>query len=89
MGKPIAPYPHCDNLVIHRNCHVCDLYPELQQERIKNGINFTGENDPNKLPCPAEQRRSLRDINRWQGNRLDPVDPVERVVIYKGTKDAQ
>lgn len=62
--------PHCDDLILHApgKCVYCDEYAEEQQERIRDGVNFTGEGDPNKKTCPAEQRRALRDINRWGGN---------------------
>lgn len=71
MSEPTAPYPHCDDRVLHAPgvCSFCDLYPEEQAARIANGVNFTGESDPNKKQCPAEQRRSLDTINRWGGNR--------------------
>jgi len=32
------------------------------------GINFTGHHDPDKLPCPAETKRSIDTINQWGGN---------------------
>lgn len=66
-----APCPHCDRNVLHApgKCEYCDMYPEEQAKRILAGVNFTGENDPNKKPCPAEERRSLDSINNWPGNR--------------------
>lgn len=70
----MAKFPHCDPGVLHRPaaCKFCDMYPDLQQERIKNNINFTNEKDPNKKQCPAEARRSNATINRWGGNIAQP-----------------
>lgn len=70
----MAQAPHCDDLVLHApgNCKYCDMFPDIQQARIKNGVNFTGENDPKKKQCPAEVRRSLDTINRWGGNVAHP-----------------
>ena len=47
--------PHCDANVLHApgTCRYCDAYSDRQDTRIACGINFTGENDPNKLPCPS------------------------------------
>lgn len=71
-----ARFPHCDNLVLHApsTCKYCDMYPEEQQARIRDGVNFTGEGDPNKRTCPAEERRKLDIINRWYGNVPHPTD---------------
>jgi hypothetical protein len=68
---PKASFAHCDDLVLHRkgSCEFCDMYPERQQGRIDAGVNFTGETDPGKLPCPSTEKRSLETINRWPGNR--------------------
>ena len=63
-------YPHCDDAVLHApgECVYCDRYPEAQARREANGINFTGQHDPSREPCPAEARRGLGAINRWSGN---------------------
>ena len=69
------PHPiHCDPFVLHKpgSCQFCDKYPGLQQERIDNGINFTGEYDKNKEGCPSELRRPLDYIERWPRNRAYP-----------------
>ncbi len=65
-----APFPHCDQNVLHApgKCEYCDEYPEMQQERQRQHINFTGEGNRNKAQCPAEARRSLANINKWGGN---------------------
>lgn len=65
-GRP----PHCDELVLHApgECEICDKYaPQAQQQRITDGVNFTGHNDPNKQPCPAWVRRGA-NCQKWQGN---------------------
>lgn len=76
-GRP----PHCDELVVHAPgaCEFCDDFASLaQQQRIRDNINFTGEGNPNKQPCPAEQRRALSTINRWGGNVAQPRNkPLE------------
>jgi hypothetical protein len=63
--------PHCDDLVLHApgECIYCDLHSLEQHERIRDGINFTGQNDPAKSACPSTLRRPLSTINRWAGNR--------------------
>lgn len=63
--------PHCDSAILHApgKCEYCDRHPDWQELRQSWGINYTGESDPEKLPCPAETRRSLETINRWGGNR--------------------
>ena len=64
-------FTHCDAYVTHRpgECKQCDEYsPDLQQWRLDNDINFTGETDAAKLPCPATQRRDIKKIHAWGGN---------------------
>lgn len=81
---------HCDPNVVHPPgvCEMCDLYPHFQHQRINAGINFTGEQDPNKKPCPAELLRPLTTINKWHGNypfqNLD-AKTKERCNYCKGT----
>lgn len=68
-GADIAP--HCDSEVLHApgRCATCDdNRPDLQEFRLLHGINFTGETDPAKLPCPATTHRPLETIERWGGN---------------------
>lgn len=66
-----ARFPHCDSRLLHAplECVHCDHYPEMQQERIANKINFTGHYDKDKEICPAEVARNLPNIERWPGNR--------------------
>lgn len=75
----LGQFPHCDSRVLHRpkECEYCDDHPEWQALRILYGINFTGENDPLKSPCPAEARRAAATINKWGGNVPRPKDEPE------------
>lgn len=63
--------PHCDSNVLHApgRCDYCDRgFADLQEFRLLHGINFTGESDPTKLPCPATAKRPVETIERWGGN---------------------
>lgn len=63
-------FPHCDEKIVHspeENCKYCNE-SGLQEIRKAWNINFTGQHDPNKTTCPAEQRRPLNTINKWYGN---------------------
>jgi hypothetical protein len=87
MKENKATYPHCDSRVLHGpngKCRFCDEYPELQQERIRTNTNFTGEQDLTKNPCPAEKQRSLRDINKWSGNRPEPWPRIQGIIVNRG-----
>jgi hypothetical protein len=67
---------HCDDRVIHRPqaCLICDEFgADLQTERFVLGVNYTGESDPAKAPCPATLQRPLDAIYAWHGNV--PVTP--------------
>lgn len=83
--KAIYQYPHCDAGILHApgECRYCDMHPEWQELRETWGINFTGQYDPNKLLCPAEQHRNLTKIEGWGGNIPHPPgpdDPTEQRV---------
>jgi len=68
-------FPHCDGYVLHRpkDCEICDKYAsEMQDWRQKNGVNFTGEDDPKKITCPATARRQANTIHKWHGNSPRP-----------------
>lgn len=71
---PAVKFPHCDSKVLHApgKCEFCDKYPEAQ--RMLDKINFTGESDPDKTPCPSTLRRPLETINQWPGNRPCPPE---------------
>ena len=69
----IGRMPHCDARILHApdSCHHCNLYPELQQYRIAAEINFTGESDLNKAPCPSLWTRTAEQRDLWPGNRAE------------------
>lgn len=62
--------PHCDQYVLHApgECKYCDMYPEAQQKRVADKINFTGHHEHGKTVCPSEERRSIKIIHNWYGN---------------------
>ncbi|HYR14968.1 MAG TPA: hypothetical protein VEQ67_12230, partial [Mycobacterium sp.] len=53
-------------------CQYCDMYPTWQQLRELWRLNFTGENDPDKAPCPSTHTRPAEVRDRWYGNRPYP-----------------
>lgn len=61
---------HCDQWVLHAPgaCEYCDMYPELQEARVRLNINFTGKPVAGGFICPAEKLRPLAKIERWHGN---------------------
>ena len=67
-------YPHCDDRILHApgECEFCDMHPDYQEARVLAGINFTGHNDPDKRPCPADKARGPQSYNRWGGNIARP-----------------
>jgi hypothetical protein len=75
---PIPQFPHCDQNVLHKpgDCKYCDMHPEWQDLRVAWGINFTGEKDEKKSPCPSERLRPAHLVHRWGGNRPTNV-PVD------------
>lgn len=77
--------PHCDMFVLHRpgTCDYCDKVPELQRYRIKYGINFTNESDPELADCPSWEARPVERIERWGGN-VPHVDVRPRCICYPG-----
>lgn len=64
-------HPHCDSLVLHGpgKCQFCDRFPERQEKRLAAGINFTGENLPERKPCPSTEKRTEEQVSAWSGNR--------------------
>lgn len=66
----MAMYPHCDQRVLHApgECRFCDLYPALQEARLSQRVNFTGQSREGFSQCPAERERALEAINLWPGN---------------------
>ena len=63
--------PHCDTKILHApgECHHCNLYPEYQRYRQVAGINFTGESNANKAPCPSLWNRTAEQRDNWEGNK--------------------
>lgn len=62
--------PHCDMSILHAPgvCQVCDMYPNWQRLRETWRINFTGEYDTEKAPCPSVYFREIGDRDAWGGN---------------------
>jgi hypothetical protein len=69
-------YPHCDQRVLHApgECKYCDQYSDAQNERMAEGINFTGHQEPDLLPCPSDSARGLGGAHVWGGNRPHKID---------------
>ena len=76
VHQHISNFPHCDSSILHapKSCEFCDARPLWQALRVAWGVNFTGESDPTKAPCPSEQRRSARMVHMWPRNRPTNVD---------------
>jgi len=67
----MADHPHCDQNILHspKSCDFCDQFSARQEQRISDGVNFTGDKDPNKAPCPSEALRPTYVAHRWVGNQ--------------------
>lgn len=63
-------YPHCDQRVLHApgQCVYCDRFSSLQEARLSQRVNFTGQSREGFSQCPAERERALDAIERWGGN---------------------
>ncbi len=76
----IPQFPHCDQNVLHKPglCRYCDAHPDWQELREVWGINFTGESDTSKFPCPSIRFRTAEQAQRWHGNQptTGPVPDV-------------
>ena len=86
----IEQFPHCDSLVLHKPgiCSYCDEHPDWQELRLVWGINFTGETDPNKTPCPSASLRHHRTVHAWPGNRPTRVSvPMGPMSVYDQLKE--
>ena len=70
-------YPHCDQSILHAPgvCEYCDMHPAWQELRSGWGINFTGEADPAKAPCPSTFFRPSAYRDLWPGNTPDGYFP--------------
>ncbi len=86
--QQLGQFPHCDHLILHApsECEYCDAHPEWQALRIAWRINFSGENDPDKAPCPATRVRSIERAHQWPGNRPRAADEPPRSV-YEHLRD--
>lgn len=62
--------PHCDPSILHApgECQFCDLYPHWQALRELWCMNFTGQYDNDKAPCPSVYFREVGARDRWPGN---------------------
>ena len=71
MTEERAYAPHCDPSILHEPgaCDACDEYPDWQQMRTVQQINFTGQYDSDKAPCPSVYFREVGVRDRWGGNR--------------------
>lgn len=71
--------PHCDSSILHKpgECQFCDMHPDWQQYREMARINFTGQADEGKAPCPSNWFRPASARDRWPGNVPAPAgEPV-------------
>lgn len=93
MNKDIQ-FPHCDANVLHGpkwGCVYCNALPDWQALREQWGINFTGEHDPEKVPCPSLRFRGEDVVHRWEGNapkgrdgeRLHPTPEHPRQNVFQ------
>ena len=91
-------FPHCDANILHGpkwGCEYCNAHPDWQELREAWGINFSGEHDPQKSPCPSLRFRSEEIINRWggnvptdaDGNRLHPTPEHPRKSVFERLRD--
>jgi hypothetical protein len=91
--ETLGTFPHCDFQVLHSpgSCSYCDACPIWQALRIVYGINFTGEDDPQKSPCPSARHRPAYQVHRWPGNRPTnaevPVNPPTSWEHLEGDSD--
>lgn len=78
----MATMPHCDSAVLHAPgvCNYCDEYPGWQEYRELSRINFTGQSDPNKVPCPSTYFRPGAVRDEWYGNVPKGYFPENEVI---------
>jgi len=76
VWKTLGQMPHCDPQILHRpkTCEYCDKHPVWQALREAYEINFTGEDDPKKSPCPSSKYRPAYMAHRWHGNHPTNAD---------------
>lgn len=73
LTDSVSRMPHCDARILHApgKCHHCDLFADFQQYRLLSEINFTGENDLRKSPCPSLWTRTAAQRDAWPRNRAE------------------
>lgn len=74
-AEPDRAYaPHCDSSILHApgECQHCDTYPDWQQARETQRINFTGHMESGKSPCPSVWFRDPLTRDLWGGNQAQP-----------------
>lgn len=90
--KSQGSFPHCDSKVLHhpdRGCVYCNAHADWQEERIRLGINFTGEQNREKLRDPAELARPLENIENWGGNVVHDAARQQATEEYWASIDEQ
>lgn len=82
--------PHCDSSVLHApgECQFCDQYPDWQAYRERARINFTGQDDPKKAPCPSTHFRPVEIVHRWYGNRPNPAGELPDFELTETGQDS-
>lgn len=62
----VVTLPHDDARVLHApgECRDCDEHPDWQDLRELWRINYTGQREPSKAPCPSETLCSICRVNR-------------------------
>jgi hypothetical protein len=85
VQKHIEQFPHCDPLILHKPgiCGACDGHADWQALRIAWEINFTGEEDPQKAPCPSAKYRPAYQAHRWHGNHPDVPVPLQAPTAWE------
>jgi hypothetical protein len=86
--RQLGQFPHCDHLILHipGECEYCDAHPAWQALRLIWGINFSGENNPAKAPCPSSLIRPIEQAHNWPNNRPRAADEPARSV-YEHMRD--
>ncbi len=83
-------FPHCDPSILHKpgDCKYCDAHPDWQALRIAWEINFTGEDNLQKAPCPSSKYRPAYQAHRWGGNHpTNAVVPLQAPTSWEHLED--
>lgn len=81
--------PHCDQSVLHKpgECEYCDHYPDWQEMREVQRINYTGHFDTDKAPCPSHYFRHPDKVESWSGNLPTKMkDKIEEDLVNQGVE---